>query len=55
VRQLQDVLQEFAKNLVLLLNISDLKLIYSLKWSFQEYKGDNTVSFEIMEIEKLKD
>jgi hypothetical protein len=35
VRQLQDVLQEFAKKLVLLLNISDLKLIlFVLKWVF---------------------
>jgi hypothetical protein len=35
VRQLQDVLQEFAKKLVLLLNISDLKLILLVtKWVF---------------------
>ncbi|SHG87551.1 DNA polymerase III, alpha subunit [Flavobacterium micromati] len=56
VRQLQDVLDEFARKLVLLLNISDLEkdFIHKLNHLFQENKGDNTVSFEIMEIEKTK-
>jgi DNA polymerase-3 subunit alpha len=56
VRQLQDVLQEFARKLVLLLNISDLEkdFIHKLNHLFQENKGNNTVSFEIMELEKTK-
>jgi DNA polymerase-3 subunit alpha len=56
VKQLQDVLTEFAKKLVVLLNIKDLEtdFIHRLSRLFQENKGDNTVAFEIMEIEKSK-
>jgi DNA polymerase-3 subunit alpha len=56
VKQLQDVLETFAKKLVLLLNIKDLEndFIHKLSHLFQENKGDNTVSFEIMELEKTK-
>jgi DNA polymerase-3 subunit alpha len=56
VKQLQDVLAEFAKKLVVLLNIKDLEtdFIHRLSRLFQENKGDNTVAFEIMEIEKSK-
>jgi DNA polymerase-3 subunit alpha len=56
VKQLQDVLTAFAKKLVLLLNIKDLKteFIHKLSYLFQENKGDNTVTFEIMELEKTK-
>jgi DNA polymerase-3 subunit alpha len=56
VKQLQDVLTEFAKKLVVLLNIKDLEtdFIHKLSRLFQENKGDNTVAFEIMEIEKSK-
>jgi len=56
VKQLQDVLETFAKKLILLLNISDLEtdFIHRLSRLFQENKGDNTVSFEIMELEKIK-
>ncbi|HEX9150827.1 MAG TPA: DNA polymerase III subunit alpha, partial [Flavobacterium sp.] len=55
-KQLQDVLDIFAKKLILLLNISDLEsdFIHKLSHLFQENKGDNTVSFEIMELEKIK-
>jgi len=56
VQYLQDVLSTFAKKLILLLNIKDLEtdFIHQLNRLFQENKGDNTVSFEIMELEKIK-
>ena len=55
-KQLQDVLSIFAKKLILLLNISDLEkeFIHKLSHLFQENKGDSTVSFEVMELEKTK-
>jgi DNA polymerase-3 subunit alpha len=56
VKQLQDVLETFARKLVVLLNIKDLEtdFIHKLSHLFQDNKGDNTVSFEIMELEKTK-
>ena len=56
VKQLQDVLETFAKKLVLLLNIKDLhtEFIHKLSQLFNENKGDNSVTFEIMELEKIK-
>ena len=56
VKQLQDVLETFARKLVVLLNIADLEadFIHRLSHLFQDNKGDNTVSFEIMELEKIK-
>ncbi len=56
VKQLQDVLETFAKKLILILNIKDLEIdfIHRLSHLFQENKGDNTVSFEVMELEKNK-
>ncbi|REG92923.1 DNA polymerase III subunit alpha [Flavobacterium aquicola] len=56
VQYLQDVLSTFAKKLILLLNIRDIEaeFIHKLNRLFQEYKGDNMVSFEIMELEKIK-
>ncbi|HEX8014356.1 MAG TPA: DNA polymerase III subunit alpha, partial [Flavobacterium sp.] len=56
VRQLQDVLEAFAKKLILLLNIKDLQtdFIHRLSQLFNAYKGDNSVTFEIMELEKVK-
>jgi len=56
VQYLQDVLSTFAKKLILLLNIKDLEaeFIHKLNRLFQEHRGDNTVSFEIMELEKIK-
>ncbi len=55
IQYLQDVLPSFAKKLVLLLNITDLQVdfIQQLHQLFQENKGDNTVTFEIMELEKI--
>ena len=56
VKQLQDVLETFARKLIVLLNIKDLEtdFIHKLSHLFQENKGDNTVSFEVMELEKTK-
>jgi DNA polymerase-3 subunit alpha len=56
VKQLQDVLENFAKKLVLLLNIKDLQtdFIHKLSHLFNENKGENSVTFEIMELEKIK-
>ncbi|EIA09746.1 DNA polymerase III subunit alpha [Flavobacterium frigoris] len=56
VQYLQDVLDTFAKKLIVLLNITDLQaeFIHKLSHLFQENKGDNQVSFEIMELEKIK-
>nr|WP_315200760.1 DNA polymerase III subunit alpha [uncultured Flavobacterium sp.] len=56
VQYLQDVLSTFAKKLILLLDIKNIEteFIHKLNRLFQEYKGDNTVSFEIMELEKIK-
>jgi DNA polymerase-3 subunit alpha len=56
VKQLQDVLDTFAKKLIILLNIKDLlpEFIHRLSHLFNENKGDNQVTFEIMELEKIK-
>jgi len=56
IQYLQDVLPSFAKKLVIHLNIKDLQtdLVHQLNAVFQENKGDNTVTFEIMELEKVK-
>lgn len=53
---LQDVLGIFAKKLVIHLNINDLQadFIHRLSAVFQENKGDNTVTFEVLELEKIK-
>jgi DNA polymerase-3 subunit alpha len=53
VQYLQDVLDDFA--LIVLLNISDLDpdFIHKLGHLFRK-QGDNLVTFEIMELEKLK-
>ena len=54
VKQLQDILQENAKKLVLLLNIKEIstEFITKLNNIFDSYKGNDQVVFEIMEIEK---
>lgn len=56
IQYLQDVLPSFAKKLVIHMNIKDLQtdLVHQLNAVFQENKGDNTVTFEIMELEKVK-
>ncbi|AWG20510.1 DNA polymerase III subunit alpha [Flavobacterium faecale] len=56
VRQLQDVLAAFAKKLIIILNITDLQtdFIHHLNQIFQDNKGDHQVTFEIMELERIK-
>jgi DNA polymerase-3 subunit alpha len=56
VKQLQDVLPQFAKKLSLHLDINDLhqNLIQQLNELFSANKGDNTVTFEIVELEKVQ-
>ena len=56
IKQLQDVLEALAKRLIVLLNIKDLQpeFIHKLSRLFSENKGDNQVTFEVMEIEKIK-
>jgi DNA polymerase-3 subunit alpha len=56
LKQLQDVLESFAKKLIVLLNIKDLQpeFIHKLSHLFNTNKGDHQVTFEVMEIEKIK-
>lgn len=56
VHYLQDVLQLFAKKLILSLNVNQLNedLISKLQQAFQANKGDNTVTFEVLEVEKIQ-
>lgn len=56
VESIQDVLRIFAKKLVIHLDIKDLReeLVSKLATVFDANKGDNTVSFEILELEKIK-
>jgi DNA polymerase III subunit alpha len=55
VQYLQDVLPTFAKKLIIRMNIADLQnnLITQLNDVFQINKGENQVSFEIMELETV--
>ena len=56
VQYLQDVLPTFAKKLIIHLNIKDLhtEMITKLSEVFQLNRGDNPVTFEIMELKKIK-
>ena len=56
VKQLQDVMGQFAKKLSIQMDINDLQQnsIEQLNSIFQSFKGENTVSFEIIEQEKIK-
>ena len=53
---LADVLPTFAKKIAIQLNINDLKLnlIENLEKIFQANKGDQQVTFEVLEVEKNK-
>ena len=55
IQYLQDVLTTFAKKLIIQFNIIDLKeqLIASLSELFRSNTGDNTVTFEVMELQKI--
>jgi DNA polymerase III subunit alpha len=56
VQSLQDVLTTFAKKLIIHLDIKDVRddLITQLNTIFNSNKGDNTVTFEVLELEKVK-
>jgi DNA polymerase III subunit alpha len=56
VQSLQDVLTTFAKKLIIHLDIKDVRddLITQLNTIFNSNKGDNTVTFEVLELEKIK-
>jgi len=56
VKQLQDVLTQFAKKLSIQMDINDIhqNFIQQLNQLFITYKGDNTVTFEIIEQEKVQ-
>lgn len=55
IQYLQDVLTQFAKKITIQMNIMELKqnVIEELGTIFKNYKGDNTVTFEVMELEKV--
>ncbi|MFN3757068.1 MAG: DNA polymerase III subunit alpha, partial [Flavobacterium sp.] len=55
VQYLQDVLPQFAKKLIIHMNIMELhqNLIGELKEIFGKHKGDHYLQFEIMELEKV--
>ena len=56
IQYLQDVLQNFAKKLILHLNIEDIgpQMIEELHTIFKKNKGENQIVFEVMELEKFK-
>jgi DNA polymerase-3 subunit alpha len=55
VKQLQDVLPQFAKKLSIQMDIHELQtaLIQQLNHLFTANKGEHTVSFEVVEFEKV--
>jgi DNA polymerase III subunit alpha len=56
IQYLQDVLPTFAKKLIIQFNVIDLQeqLITNLFQLFTGNKGDHQVTFEVMELEKVK-
>ena len=56
VLQLQDVLPKFSKKLILMFSIADLQeqLIMELNELFKANAGETTVTFEVMELERVK-
>jgi DNA polymerase-3 subunit alpha len=56
VKMLADVLPTFAKKLILQLAINEVKegVITELNQIFTQHKGDHNVTFEVMELEKIK-
>lgn len=55
IQYLQDVLTTFAKKLIIQFNVMDLQeqLIASLNELFRANTGDNGVTFEVMELQKV--
>ncbi|MBN8643067.1 MAG: DNA polymerase III subunit alpha [Flavobacteriales bacterium] len=56
VQYLQDVLPSFAKKLIVLMDVKEIHntTVSLLNDIFQSNKGDNSVVFEVMELEKVK-
>jgi DNA polymerase-3 subunit alpha len=56
MQYLQDVLPQFAKKLTIQMDIMALQqnLIAELSAIFKTFQGDNAVTFEVMELEKVK-
>lgn len=56
IQYLQDVLPQFAKKLIIQLNIKDLtqNIISEMRDLFKTFQGDNSVTFEVLELEKVK-
>ncbi|AWH84026.1 DNA polymerase III subunit alpha [Flavobacterium album] len=56
IQYLQDVLTSFAKKLIIQFNVLELQeqLIETLNQIFRQNSGDNMVTFEVMELEKVK-
>src|SRR5690606_25732322 len=56
IQYLQDVLTTFAKKLIIQFNVAELqeKLIMHLQELFKSNRGDHSVQFEVMELEKVK-
>ena len=56
IQYLQDVLVAFAKKLIIQLNVADLQehLIMHLSELFKTNRGDHSVLFEVMELERVK-
>ena len=55
IQYLQDVLTTFAKKLIIQFNIAELQdqVIETLNEIFRNNTGDNTVTFEVMELQKI--
>ncbi|MBF2709305.1 DNA polymerase III subunit alpha [Flavobacterium soyangense] len=55
-KMLQDVFENFAKKLSILLDVKDLNadFITKLNAVFQANKGDNTVTFDVLELETIR-
>ncbi|TPD68367.1 DNA polymerase III subunit alpha [Flavobacterium microcysteis] len=55
IQYLQDVLTTFAKKLIIQMNIRELhsEMITKLSHIFQSNRGENNVTFEVMETEKI--
>lgn len=55
IQYLQDVLTTFAKKLIIQMNIKELhsEMITKLSHIFQSNRGENNVTFEVMETEKI--
>jgi len=55
ISQLQDVLETAAKKLTIMLNVAELQeqLVASLHQLFNVNRGDNPITFEVMELNKI--